>query len=111
MWLPTPETVVEQWGTPLALVFILQTVEDVIQMAGPTGTTGVPMLNDAIIEIDTNRFHQCFLQTFSQTANEASSPWLRRSLVDELACFAKPRVSAEFAARRQRLFEDLRFDI
>ena len=53
-------------------------------------------------------FHQCFLQTFSQTANAASSPWSKRSLVAELACCAEPRVSAEFAARLQRLFEDLR---
>ena len=59
-------------------------------------------------DLRVQRFHQCFLQTFSQTANAASSPWSKRSLVAELACCAEPRVSAEFAARLQRLFEDLR---
>ena len=38
-----------------------------------------------------------------QTANAASLPWSKRSLVAELACCAEPRVSAEFAARLQRL--------
>jgi hypothetical protein len=51
----TPETMVKKWGVPLVLVFVLQIMQEVVQIAVTIVATGVVTLDNSFSKIDENQ--------------------------------------------------------